>query len=154
MKSCQFQTTRIKTGKDDRLLYVVPTQHKNYIWNYIKTLEKKHALYIIRLSTPFRPRTTGRYSQCAAFNGWCQQIAEETGNDFYHVKMYCKNQAISQGYPLEKDESGKIKYNLYGEVIPQSEAKAAVEEAKILIDVVIQLAAERNILLKGFNENR
>ena len=92
-----------------------------------------------RISKPRKPRTTGKYSQNAHFNGHIQQICIETGNSFGSVKMYCKKQAIDRGYPFE---------SFKGEIVPMSEADADTIQANMLIDTVHQLADELGIKLK------
>lgn len=112
---------------------------------------EKHGGYLtVTLQTPQRPRTVGERSQNHFINGAIQQICEETGNDFYDVKMYVKRKAFRRGYPMKQDESGSIIYSLVdGQPIPESEAKISTVEAGYLIDEIIQLAAELGIVLKG-----
>jgi hypothetical protein len=102
-------------------------------------LEKHNGFLQITIDRPFRPRSTGKDSQNHRINGFIQQICVETGNDFDAVKQWCKQQAISQGYPAE---------TFAGEAFPKSEARASVEDAKILIETVERLAAELGIILK------
>lgn len=87
-----------------------------------------------------RPRTTGPRSQNRRLNGFIQQVAEDTGDDFDSVKMHVKRMAISRGYPF--------KTNRWGEVVPKSERRSTVEECALLIDTVQQVAAELGIVLR------
>lgn len=84
-------------------------------------------------------RTTGPHSQNRRINGFIQQIAESTGNDFSTVKDYCKREAISEGYPA--------KY-FKGDIFPKSESEISISEAVILIATIERLAAEYGIILK------
>ena len=87
-----------------------------------------------------RPRTTGPKSQNRRLNGFCQQIAVETGESFDTVKMHVKVEAISRGYPYRTSR--------WGDTVPQAEAAASVEECTMLIEQVQQLAAELGIILR------
>lgn len=87
-----------------------------------------------------RPRTTGPRSQCNRLNGFVQQVAMDTGDDFDSVKAHVKHLAISRGYPFVTTK--------WGEVVPKSEAKATVEESALLIETVEQVAAELGIALR------
>jgi hypothetical protein len=93
---------------------------------------------VIQLKKWYKSRTTGWKSQNAHINGHIQQIAEQTGNDFETVKVYCKTEAIGAGYPF--DLLGDI-------VIPWSEARIDTVQAAILIDVIHRLAAEYGVRL-------
>jgi hypothetical protein len=93
----------------------------------------------VQISKWHRTRSTGPHSQNRAINGFIQQIAQETGNDFETVKTYCKTEAISAGYPFD---------TLRDIVIPWSETRLDTVQASILIDTIHRLAAEEGIRLK------
>ena len=84
-------------------------------------------------------RSTGWKSQNHQINGHVQQICEETGNDFHTVKNWCKEEAISEGYPFDTFKE---------KVIPWSESRLDTVQAGILIEVIHRLAAELIIILK------
>jgi hypothetical protein len=86
-----------------------------------------------------KPRTTGPFSQSHAINGAIAQIAQETGNDFDTVKLWCKRTAIQQGYPFD---------TFKGVIIPWSETRLDTIQAGILIDTIHRLAAELSIRLR------
>ena len=113
--------------------------------------EAKHNGYInVSIELPKRPRTTGQRSQANAANGYIQQIARETGNDFGVVKSEVKYRALKRGYPiLMKD--GKPALDLYGREMGISEADSSVEECGLLIEEAIQLASELDIKLEGLD---
>jgi hypothetical protein len=88
---------------------------------------------------PRRLRTTGEKSQNHRINGFIQQIAESTGQDFDSIKIYCKGEAMARGYPFD---------TIKGKVIPWSETRIDTIQAGYLIDSIEQLAAEMGIVLK------
>ena len=104
-----------------------------------KGKEKTAEKYRIRLSLPFRHRSTGDHSQNHRLNGFIQQIAMSSGIPFQGLKEYCKVEAIGEGYPFITlpDDS----------VIGKSEADISVQEASILIGTVERIAAEWGIRL-------
>ncbi len=69
-------------------------------------MENRGGYVSFQLSPPRRPRSTGKGSQSAHFNGHCQQIAEATGQPFADVKKYLKMEALSMGYPMLKNDKG------------------------------------------------
>ena len=106
---------------------------------YIRSIiEKTNGYLSITIDKPKRKRTTGKDSQNHHINGHIQQIAAETGNDFDVVKMHCKTQAISMGYPFK---------TMCDNVYPKSESEISMDEAAILIDYIHRFAAEYNIRL-------
>ena len=86
-----------------------------------------------------KPRTTGPHSQSKHANGHIAQIAQDTGNDFDTVKLYCKREAIAEGYPHD---------TFNGVLIPWSETRLDTIQAGILIETIHRLAAEMNIRLQ------
>lgn len=100
----------------------------------------------VTFQPPFRPRSTGRSSQCARVNGFVAQIALFMGEDFDTVKIRCKQKAIARGWPfvtVEEDIDGVT----HEFKIAMSEAKASVEDDKILIEVIEQFAADIGCVL-------
>jgi len=134
----------------DNLALVLPPSLREEWKALCKRVDEKNGGYLsVDLQPPRRPRSTGELSQNHFINGAIQQICVETGNDFEDVKMYCKKQAIAHGYPFKKDNVGNIVYSMAdGEPLPESEAKITVEEAKLLIDTILQVAGELGITLK------
>ena len=86
-----------------------------------------------------KPRTTGKDSQGAHINGHIAQIAQEKGEDFDTVKLWCKRTSISEGYPFD---------TFKGVIIPWSETRLDTIQAGILIDTIHRLAAELSIRLR------
>jgi hypothetical protein len=111
--------------------------------------DEKHDGYVtLTISTPHKARTTGYKSQNHAINGYIQQIANETGEDFGVIKLYCKMRAVKRGYPL-MERNGDLVYSKFtGEVLPESEAYISTVEAGYLIDEIQQVASEAGIVLE------
>jgi len=104
-------------------------------------LEKNHTKQVyVKLGYPKKPRTTGKDSQSAHFNGHVQQIAQYTGDSFDEVKMHLKREAISMGYPCHTTSFGKY--------MPDSEADASTVECSYLIDTAHRIASLFDIKLK------
>jgi hypothetical protein len=129
-------TTRI-IHEPGRLIVELPPTYDTAMKVFVEKLRGGPA--VIQLKKWYKGRSTGWKSQSHHINGHCQQIAEETGNDFDTVKSYCKNEAISAGYPIDI---------LNDIVIPWSEARIDTLQASILIDTIHRLAAEYGINLK------
>jgi len=139
---------RIITGHEDQIAFQIPELYRDALWMFVKKHYKKYNdHYIVEIKTPHRPRTTGKHSQCNCLHGWISFFCIETGNDFHQVKMYIKKKAISRGYPPMLNEKGEMIYDLYGDVLPMSEADASVEQEILLIEEMQQLADEYNIRL-------
>ena len=129
-------TTRI-IHEPGRLIVELPPTYDTAMKVFVEKLRGGPA--IIQLKKWYKGRSTGWKSQSHHINGHCQQIAEETGNDFDTVKSYCKNEAISAGYPIDI---------LNDIVIPWSEARIDTLQASILLDTIHRLAADYGINLK------
>ena len=129
-------TTRI-IHEPGRLIVELPPTYDTAMKVFVEKLRGGPA--VIQLKKWYKGRSTGWKSQSHHINGHCQQIAEETGNDFDTVKSYCKNEAISAGYPIDI---------LNDIVIPWSEARIDTLQASILIDTIHRIAAEYGINLK------
>ena len=129
----------IYADKPGEFRLVVPSPYCNLIAALLR--RKKDHYYRIRIDRPRKARTTGDRSQNHHINGHCQQIAIETGNNFETVKTYCKEQAISEGYPY--DEFG-------GKMIPYSETRIDTVQAGVLIETIHRLAAELGIVLEEY----
>ena len=81
-----------------------------------------------RLGPPYKPKSTGKYSQNNHFWGHCEIIAKETGNHKRMVSEKILEIAVDiYDYPAAEDENGNIKRNLWGEICgkPISEASSA-----------------------------
>lgn len=110
--------------------------------------DKKGGFVTVTIEEVKKPRTTGAGSQNHCINGFIQQIANSTGDDFDRLKLYFKLKAVSRGYPFERDEEGNIRYTkVTREPILKSEADLTTEEAGFLIDAILEEAAELGIKL-------
>lgn len=126
---------RIRTGDPSVISFELP---ERYLPAY-RELIKCHPDYLdVEIGPHRKPRTTGAYSQNKHINGHIQQIANETGNDFDTVKLYCKTEALALNYPFD---------TINGRVFPWSETRIDTIQAGYLIDSIHRLAAEMAILL-------
>jgi hypothetical protein len=133
-------TAKVADNEVD-LLVAKPRAFETALAVLLEQAKAKCAGYLnVRFDLPHRPRTTGWKSQNHRINGFIQQMSAATGNDFDALKMVCKREAISEGYPFQTLPNG--------EVWPKSEAGISIEEATILINTIQRIAAEYNIPLK------
>ena len=105
-----------------------------------KNLMDEGRPYVLELKRWYKPRTTGKKSQCNHINGHVRQISMMTGNDYYTVKHIMKKGAFSMGYPFDTDPND-------GEEIPWSEARIDTNQAAILIKSIHQFADENGFKL-------
>ena len=132
---------RMKTNSRLYLAYELTETVRDYYWHLVQQHEEKGIHFEkLRISQPFRPRTTGPHSQNHRINGFIQQICMATGNDFDVMKYYLKKRAISRGYPFKTAPDG--------EPVPYSESEISVEQASALIEEIQQFAAENGIHLR------
>ena len=104
--------------------------------NWLKT--QKSGFVRVQLGKPAKPRTTGEHSQNAHINGHIQQIALATDNGFDLVKLACKQESLSAGYPYKK---------IADQIVPLSESEIDTEQAAILIETIHRVAAELGVVL-------
>ena len=126
---------RVRTGKPDVIAFKVPEPAREPLRELFKTGD----FFRLKLSRPYRRRSTGYKSQNHRINGFIQQICVKTGMPFQGLKEFFKAEAIGEGYPFVTLPSG--------EVIGDSEANISVEEASILIGVIERYAAEWGVEL-------
>ena len=131
---------RLETGSLAFTAYEIPVFVRDYYWYLVNELLDRGIKYHkLRVSAPFKPRSTGRFSQQAHFNGHVAQLARHTGYDFDAMKFYVKKKAIKRGWPIDIQPDK--------EAIPRSEAKVSSEEIHAGIEECHQLAAEADIIL-------
>jgi len=119
----------------------IPDEYRQSFDNMIKYCNEKRGGYMrLVLSPPFKHRSTGERSQNHHINGHCQQIANETGEDFDVIKLHAKRMAIKRGYP--------VKVNIFGETVPLSETEIDTEQAGYLIEALHEIAAFLDIKLQ------
>lgn len=119
----------------------IPDDYKQTFLDLIKYCNEKRGGFMrLVLTPPFRHRSTGEKSQNHAINGFVQQIANSTGEDFDVIKMHAKRSAIKRGYPIRDD--------LFGDVQPLSETEIDSEQAGFLIDELHMIADFLGIKLK------
>ena len=129
-KICKIPALQIHDGK-----LQIPDIFRESYNDVIAFCERNRNSYIsITIEPPKKPRTTGKDSQSHCINGYIQQIAEELGEDFDVIKMFCKRRAIKRGYPTRE--------NAMGEIEPVSEALIDTIEAGYLIDEIMAVGSE------------
>lgn len=122
---------------DNIMQIKIPTYEQRELISYLikKTKGKKINL---RIGKWYRKRTTGDLSQNHAINGFVQQIAMATGNEFADVKMAAKERALKRNYPIR---------TVCGKAVPLHEHEINTLQAGYLIDELKQIADELNIRL-------
>jgi len=131
-----LQVTAKVTYEPNTLIIALPPTYETAMRVFVEKLKGGPA--VIQLKKWYQSRTTGWKSQSHHINGHVAQIAEATGNDFDTVKIYCKTEAISAGYPFD---------TIHDYVVPWSETRIDVLQASILIDTIHRIAAEEGIRL-------
>ena len=105
-----------------------------------KCRDKYGDYVLVTMQPPKRPRTTGKDSQNHHLNGHIMQICAETENDYDAVKDAVKMLAVStMGYPYK---------TIGGQIVPQRERDASVDECALLIEAAHILAADLGIILQ------
>ena len=105
-----------------------------------KCCDKHNDYVLVTMQPPKKPRTTGKESQNHHLNGHIMQICAETGNDYDAVKDAVKMLAAStMGYPYK---------TIGGQIVPQRERDASVDECALLIEAAHILAAQLSIILQ------
>lgn len=144
---------RYHTGRPDLLAFrVINPSQQIAIAQLVRYQEierkRKSNFYHVRIKPPFKPRSTGKNSQCNRFNGGIQLICKDRGLDFDDLKMYIKRRALKRGYPFLRDENGNIVYSLLdGEPLPLPERYASIEDAILLNEELDQVATEMGVIL-------
>lgn len=133
--------SRIKTGSRTLITFQVPEEATLPLADLFRLgRDKTGERYRLRLSLPFRGRTTGAHSQNHRINGFIAQISRSTNIPFDGLKEWIKIQSIGEGYPHITLPDG--------ECLGQSETKISVEEASILIGTIERIAAEWGVALR------
>lgn len=118
----------------------IPDAYQMAFKNLLAFCHKNRGGYLrITLAPPFKRRSTGAGSQNHHINGHCQQIANETGEDFDVIKMEAKRKAIKYGY--------RTRIDMFGNTVPVSETDIDTTEAGYLIEALHEIAAFLNMSL-------
>lgn len=148
MKLELVRVERIRTGNDTVMAFSVPPSRRFDYRELVRKAQPSDRFDLV-VSTPRKKRSTGFKSQNAHFNGHCQQISMETGQDFETVKLYVKRQAIPMGLPLKQRPDGEILYSIAdGLPVPISETDMDTIQCGWCIDAAHLLAAELGIILR------
>ena len=107
--------------------------------NIVKLCREKYGGYMrVKISPPYKRRTTGKNSQNSKWYALVQKICEATGNDIEDVKDYLKEKAIRRGYPYRVN-------NLNGKIRPYSTTEVDTVQMSYLIEETIQFCIEYGI---------
>jgi len=119
----------------------IPDKYQKTFHELIDYCNDKRGGYIkLVLTPPFKKRSTGIGSQNHHINGHCQQIANETGEDFDVIKQEAKRKAIKRGYPIRVD--------IFGYTRTLSETEIDTEQAGYLIEALHEIADFLSIKLR------
>ena len=119
----------------------IPDQNREVFNQIIKYCNDKRGGFMrLQLSPPFKHRSTGPGSQNHHINGHCQQISNETGEDFDVIKEEAKRKAIKRGYPIRTD--------IFGYTRTLSETEIDTEQAGYLIESLHEIADFLGIKLR------
>jgi len=84
-------------------------------------------------------------------NGYYQQlvrrISAQTGIQTDLLKRMAKEKAIGYGYPVERDEDGEPIMR-YGSLVPKSTKDVSINQLKILIRVLREIALEHDVIIE------
>jgi len=132
---------RLKAETNNIMCYQIPEFVLDYYLLFVEQQEEKNIHFDkLKISKPFKQRTTGKHSQNHHINGHIAQIANITGMDFDTLKSYFKRLAIKRKYPFDTAPDGEAE--------PWSERRIDTTQAGYLIDEIHQFADENNITLK------
>ena len=119
----------------------IPDQFRQTYNEVLEFCEKNRGGNLrLRITPPQKKRTTGEMSQNHHINGHCQQIANETGEEFEIIKDYAKKKAVKYGYPVRSD--------IFGKAVPLHESEIDTVAAGYLIDALHEMAAFLEITLR------
>lgn len=138
----QLCVTLKRVFEKGRLSFELPHEEEllKALHNLLITCQKKNNDYVsLTLSTPKKPRTTGKGSQNHHLNGHIMQICQESGNDYETIKYCIKMLAVEKlGFPFK---------TVAGHILPQGEKDSSTEECAKLIEASHILAAQLGIIL-------
>lgn len=98
----------------------------------------------ITISPVFETRTM---AQNAYFHAKVNEIAAITGQDRDSIKSEIKDYALGFGYPAAVDETGELKTDAEGRLIPLSSARATIEQMETLIEALYSWCSEKGIYI-------
>lgn len=108
------------------------------IRDLVETSSVKNGGYLRLDISPYKQRTTGKYSQNNLIWKLITTIAGYTGYTIYDVEEYAKKKAVARGYPYKVNP-------LTGEMRVASTTEIDTVEAGYLIDTLYQIIAEMEI---------
>ncbi len=91
---------------------------------------------------------TRTLSQNAYFHAKVNEISALTGQDRDLIKRDIKDYAMGFGYPAAVDETGELKTDGEGRLIPLSSSRATIEQMEILIEALYSWCFEKGIAIQ------
>jgi hypothetical protein len=143
------------TGKiekqDNNIVVTISVSDRYDLVEEVARLEKQFNGYCnLKISRPYRPRTTGERSQNRAINGGCGAIAEQSGGRYYsrEIKDILKYLTIDDypEMPHIHDEKGRI--------IPSHEDTWSSQHANWFIERMNRFADEHNFWLWQYDDTQ
>ena len=98
----------------------------------------------ITISPVYETRTL---AQNAYFHAKVNEISAFTGQDRDEIKRAIKDYALGFGYPAAVDETGELKTDEDGRLIPLSSSKATIEQMETLIEALYSWCSEKGIYI-------
>lgn len=98
----------------------------------------------ITISPVYETRTL---AQNAYFHAKVNEISAFTGQGRDEIKRAIKDYALGFGYPAAVDETGELKTDEDGRLIPLSSSKATIEQMETLIEALYSWCSERGIYI-------
>lgn len=107
-----------------------------------------------KFEPPRKPRTTGKYSQNNNVRGTARQIHDHCGQGIDSIIEYAACKAADEGLiPFRRDSDGIILFNVWGIAMGTSESTWSTVEAAGVIKILITMADDMGIKLKGYEND-
>lgn len=138
------------TSTEFRYLFYVNKDYADLI-HKLRTGSKNQVQ--LRISKPFKPRSTGYRSQNHRFRGQCGDISKQVdGFTPAEVARIMKGLAVGNGYPTKTLGVNMKKHKKV--TMPESEANLSVEQEDILIKTVQEFADRNEYWLTEYTKDK
>ena len=108
MTMLDFTLHRKQTGDGSQIAFEVSAAIHNTLWSYIKTVGSKTGEYFrVRIDRPFKPRSTGEWSQNHHLRGHEQQLASAMGLTMSEIHDTIKMELASWPEKVVKGPKGE-----------------------------------------------
>lgn len=132
----------------------IPPYAATAIQTVVDKCDKLHNNYCgLVLRTPRKPRSTGPGGQNNNVRGTARQIHDYCGQGIESIIEYAACKAADEGIiPFREDENGCVIYNSWGVAMGTSESTWSTIEAAGVIKILMGMAKDMGIKLKGRGE--